>query len=213
MQRYLCKGDSASVRSVGHQGRPGDGADPPREVHDPGSLKALGHPLRQQILRRLHRDGPATATALAAALDQNTGATSYHLRQLAEHGFVEDVPERAKGRERWWRARHQDIRFLPRSALTEDARAALDQLTELNAAEDDAALQRFQRRREEMGPWGDALLFSRGALRLTPAELLGFWEEYLALLNRYRPDDPERAAADPDARRVLVRFLAFPDVD
>ncbi len=182
-------------------------------MHDPGSLKALGHPLRQQILRRLHRDGPATATALAAALHQNTGATSYHLRQLAEHGFVEDVPERAKGRERWWRARQQDIRFLPRSALTEDARAALDQLTELNAAEDDAALERFQRRREEMGPWGDALLFSRGALRLTGDELLAFWEDYLALLDRYRPDDPERAAADPDARRVLVRFLAFPDVD
>lgn len=196
---------------MGDQGRPGD--DGPREVRDPGSLKALGHPLRQQILRRLHRDGPATATALAAALGENTGATSYHLRRLAAHGFVEDVPERAKGRERWWRARHQDIRFLPRSTLTEDARTALDHLAELNAADDDAALERFQARRDEMGPWGDALLFSRGALRLTSEELLAFWEEYLALLRRYRPDDPEAARADPDARRVLVRFLAFPDVD
>ncbi len=184
-----------------------------REVRDPGSLKALGHPLRQRILRHLHRDGPATATALAAALGENTGATSYHLRRLAEHGFVEDAPGRAKGRERWWRARRQDIRFLPRSALTEDARVALDHLTELNAAEDESALQRFQQRREELGPWGDALLFSRGALRLTGEELLAFWEEYLALLQRYRPDDPEADGADPDARRILVRVLAFPDVD
>ncbi|MCO1658319.1 winged helix-turn-helix domain-containing protein [Pseudonocardia humida] len=202
------------------QGEPGDrgsgGPEPARELSDPGALKALGHPLRQQILRSLHRDGPATATTLAAALGENTGATSYHLRQLAEHGFVEDIPERARGRVRWWRARRQDIRFLPRSTMTEDARAALDQLTELNAAEDDQALARFQQRREEMGPWGDALLFSRSALRLAPHELLAFWEEYMALVLRYRGDDAEGHAVDPppqDARRILVRFLAFPDVD
>jgi DNA-binding transcriptional ArsR family regulator len=198
---------------VADQGEPRESGDPPRELSDPASLKALGHPLRQRILRRLHRDGPATATTLAAELGENTGATSYHLRRLAEHGFVEDVPERAKGRERWWRARPQDLRFLPRSAMTEDARAALDHLTELNAAEDDAALDRFQRRRDQMGQWGDALLFSRGALRLTGEELLAFWEEYLALLNRYRSDDPEGGRANPEARRILVRFLAFPDVD
>jgi DNA-binding transcriptional ArsR family regulator len=189
--------------------------DPPRQLSDPGALKALGHPLRQQILRRLHRDGPATATTLAAALGENTGATSYHLRQLAQHGFVEDVPERSRGRVRWWRARHQDIRFLPRSAMTEDARVAFDQLAELNAAEDDQALARFQEKRAEMGPWGDALLFSRSSLRLGPQELLAFWEEYMALVLRYR-GDAEGHAVDPppaDAHRILVRFLAFPDVD
>ncbi len=182
-------------------------------MRDPGALKALGHPLRQRILRHLHRDGPATATALAAALGENTGATSYHLRRLAEHDFVEDVPGRAKGRERWWRARPQDLRFLPRSALAEDARVALDHLTEIDAAEDDAALERFRLRRDELGPWGDALLFSRGALRLTGGELRAFWEDYLALLHRYRSDDPEGDRGDPEARRVLVRVLAFPDVD
>jgi hypothetical protein len=30
--------------------------------------------------------------------------TSYHLRKLAEQGFVEKVPEKSDGRERWWRA-------------------------------------------------------------------------------------------------------------
>jgi DNA-binding transcriptional ArsR family regulator len=189
----------------------------PRELTDPAALKALGHPLRQQILRRLRRDGPATSTSLARALGENTGATSYHLRRLAEHGFVDDVPERAHGRERWWRARPQDIRFLPRSALTEEARVAFDQLAELNAAEDDEALARFQSRRDGMGRWGDALLFSRSALRLTPTELLAFWEDYLALVRRYGRDDPvddtDPPADDDDARRVLVRFLAFPDVD
>jgi DNA-binding transcriptional ArsR family regulator len=200
---------------VADQGEPRE-TEGSRELGDPSALKALGHPLRQRILRRLHRDGPATATSLAAALGENTGATSYHLRRLAEHGFVEEVPERAHGRERWWRASPQDIRFLPRSALTEDARTALDQLTELNAVEDDQALARFQRRRDGMGPWGDALLFARSAVRLTPTELLAFWEDYLALVHRYVRDDPPEGAppaGDDDAHRVLVRFLAFPDVD
>ncbi len=145
--------------------------------------------MRQRILRCLQRDGPATATSLAAALGENTGATSYHLRQLAAHGFVEDLPERATGRERWWRARPLDLRFLPHSAMSDDARAAFARLAEINAAGDDDALARFERRRHEMGEWGDALLFSWGALRLTPAELLRFWEEYLDLLLRYRRDD------------------------
>ncbi|XVQ15589.1 hypothetical protein ACQP1W_24580 [Spirillospora sp. CA-255316] len=52
-----------------------------------------------------------TLKALAGALDLNTGATSYHLREPARRGFVQDVPERARRRERWWRAAHRDLRF------------------------------------------------------------------------------------------------------
>jgi DNA-binding MarR family transcriptional regulator len=189
-----------------------------REVGDPGSLKALGHPLRQRILRRLRRSGPATATSLAGELGENTGATSYHLRQLAAYGFVEEVPDRARGRERWWQAPPQDLRFLPRSKLTEEARLAFDKMAELDAAADEEALNRFLRQRDDLGPWGDAFLFSRSALRLTPDELLGLWQDYLALVLRHRTDDPahddrDDPAATPDSRRILVRFLAFPDVD
>jgi DNA-binding transcriptional ArsR family regulator len=211
LQRNLCKGESANFGPVAHQGEPPEN-EGSRELSDPGALKALGHPLRQRILRRLRRAGPATATSLAAELGENTGATSYHLRQLAEHGFIEDIPERAHGRVRWWRARDQDIRFLPRSAMTEEARAAFDQLAELNAAEDDEALARFQHRRDTMGQWGDALLFSRSALRLSPTELRALWEDYMALVLRYRRDPVDGDTAE-DTRRVLVRFLAFPDVD
>jgi DNA-binding transcriptional ArsR family regulator len=137
----------------------------PRELTDPAALKALAHPLRQRILRQLDREGPATSTTLAKALGENTGATSYHLRQLAEHGFVDEVPDRGRSRERWWQARRE---------------------------------------------WGDALLFARGALPLTRDELMRFWADYMELFRRYA------AATDPPtdgARRFLVRFVAFPDVD
>ncbi|WP_084533117.1 winged helix-turn-helix domain-containing protein [Nocardia fusca] len=68
----------------------------------------LAHPLRQRILRALAENGPATSTALGAPLGENTGATSYHLRQLAQHGFIEEAPELAKGNERWWRSPPKD---------------------------------------------------------------------------------------------------------
>jgi hypothetical protein len=45
---------------------------------------------------------------------------------------------------------------------------------------------------------------------LTGEELLRFWNDYMALYQRYA--DETREPAD-EARRVLVRFVAFPDVD
>ena len=165
-------------------------------------------PAPASTLRQLHRDGPAISTSLAHARGENTGATSYHLRQLAEHGFVEEVPERRRGRERWWRARTRDIRFPPRSRMDEEVRAAFDELGRLNVADDVAAFARFQQQRDSLGEWGDALLFARGGLRLTLPQVRRFWEDYMALYNRYASDEPSG-----DAQRVLLRFVAFPDVE
>jgi predicted ArsR family transcriptional regulator len=72
----------------------------PQEINDLEVLKSLAHPRRQRIIEYLAMHGPATSASLARALGLNTGATSYHLRELAKHGFVEDVPEKAHGRER-----------------------------------------------------------------------------------------------------------------
>ena len=58
----------------------------PEEVSDVGALKALAHTRRQAILQQLYRKGPATSTGLARDLGWNTGATSYHLRELARTG-------------------------------------------------------------------------------------------------------------------------------
>src|SRR5690606_14689551 len=74
-----------------------------RSVSDPAALKALAHPLRVRLLATLRETGPATATELAARLETDSGSTSYHLRVLAEHGFVEDAPgDRRHPRERRW---------------------------------------------------------------------------------------------------------------
>lgn len=78
---------------------------------DARSLRGLAHPLRMQLLVALRRGGPATASQLAEKLGESSGATSYHLRQLAAHGFVADDPGRGKGRERWWKAVDQGVQL------------------------------------------------------------------------------------------------------
>lgn len=95
----------------------------PRDVSRiaPGAtaLKALAHPLRLRMLGLLRIEGPATATGLAARLGLNSGATSYHLRQLAQHGFIEEDQTRGSQRDRWWRARHESTSVVARGAQGE----------------------------------------------------------------------------------------------
>lgn len=71
---------------------------------DARSLRGLAHPLRMRILDILRLDGPSNSTELAKRVGESTGTVSWHLRQLAHHGFIEDDPGRGNKRERWWRA-------------------------------------------------------------------------------------------------------------
>lgn len=70
---------------------------------DSRSLQGLAHPLRVRLFEQLTYYGPATATQLAERLGESSGSTSYHLRQLAKFGFVEEDAERGNQRDRWWR--------------------------------------------------------------------------------------------------------------
>src|SRR4029453_8377321 len=179
----------------------------PKEVSDVGTLKALAHTRRQAILQQLYRKGPATSTGLARDLGSNKGATSYPLRELARYGFVEELPERARGRERWWRAVRHDVRFPRRSKQSSEARAVIDEMNRRSFADNFEVFTRMQAESAEPGDWGDAYPYSRGSIHVTVEELAAFFEQYIELLKRYqRPaeDAPE------DARLVLTRFFAFP---
>ncbi|MFG3118246.1 helix-turn-helix domain-containing protein [Streptomyces sp. NPDC048197] len=180
----------------------------PQEISDVEALRVLAHPMRQKIEQCL-RKGPANSTTLARELGESTGLTSYHLRQMAKHGFIEEAPELAKGRERWWRAVPGDRRFPPYSRQTPQMREALTQMHRLNLAELLDTARQFEAARDTLGPWADAAVFSRATLRLDPAQLREFFEEYIALLHRYSPTQEEAA---PGARAVLVRLLGFPEI-
>ncbi|MCK7622378.1 helix-turn-helix domain-containing protein [Streptomyces sp. RS10V-4] len=182
---------------------------PVQEITDVEALRVLAHPMRQRIEKCL-REGPANSAALARQLGESTGLVSYHLRQLAKHGFVEEVPELAKGRERWWRPVPADRRYPPYSRQTPEMREALTELHRLNFAELIDQARRFEEARDALGPWADAALFSRATLRLNPAQLQEFFEEYLALVYRFTLPEDEAA---PGARRVFVRLLGLPETD
>ncbi|MUN42740.1 helix-turn-helix domain-containing protein [Actinomadura litoris] len=180
----------------------------PEAITDPRQVRLLAHPLRQRIAEVMRR-GPVSSTTLARALGQSTGATSYHLRQLAKHGFVEEVPELGRGRERWWRVKPSDRRLPRYSEQTPPMRAAVEELTRLEFANELEQLERFQRAREDLGPWADALLFSFSTVTLTLEQVRPFFEDYIALLYRYKAAD---ADPPPDARALVVRLLAFPEI-
>jgi DNA-binding transcriptional ArsR family regulator len=166
--------------------------------------------LRQRILQHLGKHGPATATILGKALGESSGATSYHLRMLAKHRFVEEVPEQAHGRERWWRSPAVDLRFPREAPRDPEVRSLLEQLNQLKLAADQELFASFLASRAEMGDWADVLPYSRGSLRVTRSELHEFFDEYMALLKRYQRSAGE---ASEDARVVAVRFFAFPVPD
>ena len=102
----------------------------PRAVRlDHRQVRVMAHPLRLRLVGALRVKGPATATRLAELLGTNTGATSYHLRQLAEVGLVVEDPDLGTGRQRYWRAAHDVTSWEPSDFDDDpDARAAIDRL-------------------------------------------------------------------------------------
>lgn len=181
---------------------------PPGRVLDVAALRLMAQPVRLRIQQQL-RHGPANATTLARALGESTGLTSHHLRQMAKHGFIEEVPELARGRERWWRSARVDWRVPPREEQDAEMRALLDQMVRLDLATDVEEFIRAQLRLDDAAgeAWVDQLPYSRGFIEVTADELTEFFEEYLKLLRRYRRPPEE---TPPDARPVIANFLAYP---
>ncbi|MGX9887140.1 helix-turn-helix domain-containing protein [Streptomyces sp. NPDC002276] len=183
----------------------------PRKL-DARSLRGLAHPLRMELLSALQRNGPATASMLAERLGESSGATSYHLRQLATHGFVEDAPERGKGRERWWQVVKQGISMEEDLLQSSDpsVRGAAEMFLQEHATQHGREVSAWLATRDQWFPaWSDhAMDLSDWQLRLTPAlsrELIGKIHE---LLGSYK--DNEAAEDDPEAEQVRLHSHVFP---
>jgi DNA-binding transcriptional ArsR family regulator len=174
-------------------------------VGDAKRWKALGHPLRQEMLRHLEAHGPATSTTIAEALGENTGTTSYHLRVLADAGVIEEVPEQANGRERWWRTFPVDHREPDYESLSPDDRAALDEWRAAQIPDEVALVNRFIKDVRKHGKWAKA---SRASGYFTVDGLEALHDEYVALLNKHGYTKQD---APPDARPVLLRMFYIPE--
>ncbi|MEV0596359.1 ArsR/SmtB family transcription factor [Nonomuraea cavernae] len=174
-------------------------------LDDPARLKALAHPMRRLMLRHLSVYGEATSTTLGELLGAKTGTTSYHLRQLEKYGFIEEIPERSTGRERWWRkAGPRDLRLPTPDQLAPEDRPVLAEFHRLGMEEDFELFRRFPEAYRRDPDWAKG---SRGLGRMTKAEFHDFYEAYIELLMKFshRPED-----APPDARPLYIRMFALP---
>jgi DNA-binding transcriptional ArsR family regulator len=188
------------------------GKDRDRRITDVGTLKALAHPLRAQLYRRLIVARKATASQLAEQVDEAVSLVSYHLRKLAEHGLIEEAEaQSADGRERWWEPasdgvsiRDEDFRDAPEKAAAHTAASRLffEQRADM-----------YRRYLDERAHWSDAWTAasdsSEWLLRLTPDELAELSREMYDLVRRY--EERGRAAEDTEGREnVAVHTYGFP---
>ncbi|NYF58407.1 ArsR/SmtB family transcription factor [Micromonospora purpureochromogenes] len=178
-----------------------ENAAAPREVRlNHRQVRVLAHPLRMRLLGALRTTGPATATTLAELLDTNTGATSYHLRQLAEVGLVAEDPDRGSGRQRWWQAAHDVTSWEPTDFDDDpDARAAIqwihgDQVRLLvERAEQWLAVE------HEWSPaWRDAFGMGDIFMVIPPDRMEALKAEVWQVMQRYHDEaDPAAPGAEP----------------
>ncbi|MEU3715329.1 winged helix-turn-helix domain-containing protein [Streptomyces californicus] len=188
-----------------------DGTD--RRIHnvDARTLRAVAHPLRLRLLNALREFGPATASGLGERLGESSGATSYHLRQMAEAGLVEDAPELGKGRERWWRSVH-DGSIFESSAFRQHAdpavRGAIDFVLHETATSHAEELNAWL---GTMGDWSDAWQrswdMSDFKIRLTPELAMELSRKMHELVESYRDTVPEDAE---DSAVVRTHLHLFP---
>ena len=183
------------------------------DPNDPRKLRGLAHPLRLRILGLLRSGGPSTATRLALDLGESSGATSYHLRQLANYGFVVPDQKRAgRGKERWWRSASRYTE-LPRAQAREGHEGAEGFLRALAAD--------FYRETEDFldtlhllpAGWDEGWTMSDRFLRLTPDEASRLRVALRDVIQGFRRNAPEGDPEAPEsAELVLVQVQILPRV-
>ncbi|MGY1593052.1 helix-turn-helix domain-containing protein [Geodermatophilus sp. SYSU D00708] len=173
------------------------------DVRDPRVLRALAHPLRATLLGLLRAEGPSTASKLGQRLGESSGATSYHLRQLASFGLVEEVPGEGTGRERWWRALHRSTQWHTEELVDQPGgREVVDELTHRSLSQHRRLLAAHAEQREELPEiLRDDASLSDWALRLSPARARALADELNAVLERWRAEEEE---TDQPLVHVLV---------
>ncbi|HEY2690844.1 MAG TPA: helix-turn-helix domain-containing protein [Streptosporangiaceae bacterium] len=188
---------------------PGQEAQLPelRQLDDARTLRALAHPVRIALVEALSIGGPMTATEVGEQIGETPTTCSFHLRQLAKYGFVEEAGG-GKGRSRPWRMTSIGHSI---ASTHDDPETAIAASTLVRLIRE-RQLDRYRAWRETQATypreWRDAASDSEFVFYLTAQELDDLNKELLALL---RPRVLERLA-NPSERppgSVPVEMLIF----
>jgi DNA-binding transcriptional ArsR family regulator len=179
------------------------------ELTDPRVMRALTHPVRLALLEALRLEGPLTATGAGELIGESPTTCSFHLRQLAKYGFVEEAGG-GSGRLRPWRLTRIGMRFsdVHDDPETTIAARGLDRMLRERYF---ARLQTFYDTRASYPTsWREVAGGSEFILHVSPEELREVDREVSAVLKRY-----QRRIADPELRPddslpVEVLLFAYP---
>lgn len=180
------------------------------ELTDERDLEALAHPIRMRLLTMLRVDGPSTASKLAERIGESSGVTSYHLRQLAGRGFIEEAPDLGTKRERWWKAEKHITSYSPATFVDSPSAQRLSVTVRrqwLNWQQL-AALTYLAEEPEWGADWADAAGQDDLLLHLNSDQLREMTGEILDVVKHYRANPA--TADDSRAADVLVFLNAFP---
>ncbi|WP_203991407.1 winged helix-turn-helix domain-containing protein [Sphaerisporangium rufum] len=182
-----------------------------RLIDDPRAMRALAHPARVTILRRLQIDGPATATECARAAAVSPSACSYHLRMLAKYGFVAEAPGRGDARERVWQARQRGWMLAEPDEITPELAEAKNALAGTVVAEmADEVMRYLAGSPRESREWRQAAVFNHMTLRVNADELAELGRRVTEVLEPYLSRNRPGEAAPPDARVVQAVVHLYP---
>jgi predicted ArsR family transcriptional regulator len=177
------------------------------EVTDPKAMRALAHPVRIALLEALTAHGQLTATEAGELVGESPANASFHLRQLAKYGFVEEA-EGGAGRRRPWKRKHLGMSF---SEVHDDpdTAAAARELSRMWSHRYLARAERgLEENRSQPDEWREALGWNQMGLYLTAAELDELQSAIRDLLFERFGERRVRTDATPDdAERV--EFLTF----
>jgi hypothetical protein len=180
-----------------------------RELSDPQTMRALTHPVRLALLEALELEGPLTATQAGELIGEPPNTCSFHFRQLAKYGFVEEAGP-APGRSRPWRLTTYRMHF---SDLHEDvdmavAARGLDRMLKERYF---ARLAAFYAARPDYPlAWQEVTGGSEAVLHVTPEELGAIDEQIMAILGRYTDRNTDPARRPAASLPIEVLLFAYP---
>lgn len=201
--------DIEPTRAVPGEDAPVPSSSPeltPRHITDARTLRALAHPVRIALIEALGLGGAMTATQVGEQIGESPTTCSFHLRQLARYGFVEEAGG-GKGRSRPWRITTIGMRFSSTSDNDPEYEIAARALSRMVR---ERQLDRYRQWVEASASfpreWREAADSSEYVMYLKPEELEQVNEEIARVLtSRYveRLLDP----AQRPAGSVPVEFL------
>jgi DNA-binding transcriptional ArsR family regulator len=184
-----------------------------RDVADAKTMRALAHPVRIALIEALTLGGAMTATEVGERIGESPTTCSFHLRQLARYGFIEEAGG-GKGRARPWRMTSIGMRIGSESDDPEIQIAA----SVLGKLVRDRELDRYRMwltaKASYPKSWRDAGIDDEYLMYLTPQEMVQIHEELQALLIprfRERLSDPlQRPAGSAPVELLLFGFPIEP---